>query len=78
LLSVLQENRAFSADFGVFEIGRVAEGLNGDGLADEHKKLGIALFSRTEGEKELYMRLIGMVKALLRSVKRVEPELANC
>lgn len=66
LLSVLQENRAFSADFGVFEIGRVAEGLNGDGLADEHKKLGIALFSRTEGEKELYMRLIGMVKALLR------------
>ena len=55
LLSVLQENRAFSADFGVFEIGRVAEGLGEDGLVKERKKLGIALFSRTQGEKELFM-----------------------
>lgn len=78
LLSVLQENRAFSPDFGVFEIGRVAEGLGADGLADEHKKLGIALFSRVTGEKELYMRLIEMMKTLSRSIKRVEPELANC
>lgn len=77
LLSVLQENRAFGAEFGVFEIGRVAEGLNSDGLANERKKLGIALFSRTAGEKELYLRLIGMMKALGRSIKRVEPELAN-
>ncbi len=78
LLSVLQENRAFSADFGVFEIGRVAEGLGEDGLVKERKKLGIALFSRTQGEKELFMRLIEMMKAVSRSVKRVEPELANC
>ena len=78
LLSVLQENRAFSADFGVFEIGRVAEGLGEDGLVKERKKLGIALFSRTQGVKELFMRLIEMMKAVSRSVKRVEPELANC
>lgn len=78
LLSVLQENRAFSAEFGVFEIGRVAEGLREDGMANERRKLGIALFSRTSGEKELYMRLIEMMKTLGRSIKRVEFQLANC
>ena len=62
----------------MFEIGRVAEGLGEDGLVKERKKLGIALFSRTQGEKELFMRLIEMMKAVSRSVKRVEPELANC
>ena len=78
LLAVLQENRAFAPEFGVFEIGRVAEGLKEDGLCNERKKLGIALFSRVSGEKELYLRLIEMMKALGRSIKRVELELANC
>ncbi len=78
LLSVLGENRAFGAQFGVFEIGRVAEGVRKeDGLADERKKLGIALFSRALGEKELYLKLAGIIKSLGRSVKRVELELAN-
>ena len=77
LLSFLQENRSFAAEFGIFEIGRVAEGLKEDGLCDEHKKLGIALYSRTADEKSLYFRLIEMVKALGRSVKRVELQLAN-
>lgn len=77
LLSVLSENRAFGADFGVFEIGRVAEGTKEDGLADERKKLGIALFSRTLSEKELYLKLSGMMRDLGRSIKRVELELAD-
>ena len=78
LLSVLSENRAFAADFGVFEIGRVAEGTKEDGLVDERRKLGIALFSRTLSEKELYLKLSGMMRDLGRSIKRVELELANC
>ena len=79
LLSVLGENRAFGAQFGVFEIGRVAEGVRKeDGLVNERKKLGIALFSRTSVEKELYLKLAGIIKSLGRSVKRVELELANC
>ncbi len=78
LLSVVQENRAFGADFGVFEIGRAAEGLNEDGLVNERKKLGIALFSRTLEERELYLKLAGIMKALGQSVKRTELRLANC
>ena len=77
LLSVLQENRAFGAEFGVFEIGRVCEGLLADGLCNERKKLGIALYSRTKTEKELYFRLMEMIKSLGRGIKRQELQLAN-
>ncbi len=77
LLAVLQENRSFAAEFGVFEIGRVCEGLLPDGLCSERKKLGIALYSRVKTEKELYFQLIEMVKALGRGVKRQEFQLAN-
>ncbi len=78
LLSVLQENRAFGSEFGVFEIGRVAEGLDKDGLCQERKKLGLALYSRTTGERELFFRMIGRVKALGQSLKGASLELANC
>lgn len=77
LLSVLQENRAFGEDFGVFEIGRVAEGVGEDGLCRERKKLGLALFSRAADEKTLYLRLVEIMKALGRSVKRTELRLQN-
>ena len=78
LLAVLQENRAFAPAFGVFEIGRVCEGLGEDGLCNERKKLGIALYSRLAGERELFFRLVAIVKALGAGVKRVNLELANC
>ena len=78
LLSVLQENRSFAPAFGVFEIGRTAEGLKEDGLCNERKKLGIALFSRTTPERELYLQAIEIVKALGQSVKGIKLELANC
>lgn len=78
LLSILQENRSFGPEFGVFEIGRVAEGLGEDGLCDERKKLGIALYSRMTGERELFYRMIEMVKALGVGIKGLSFELANC
>ncbi len=78
LLSFVQENKAFGGDFGIFEIGRVCEGLDGDGLCVERKKLGIVLYSRTRGEKELYFQLAGAVKLLGRDIKRDALTLANC
>ena len=42
LLSFVNENKPFSPDFGLFEIGRVCEGVKEDGLCNERKKLGIA------------------------------------
>ena len=72
LLSFVNENKSFAPDFGIFEIGRVCEGLKEDGLCNERKKLGIALYSRTCGEKELYMELLEILTALGRDIKRAD------
>ena len=72
LLSFVNENKSFAPDFGIFEIGRVCEGLKEDGLCNERKKLGIALYSRTRGEKELYMELLEILTALGRDIKRAD------
>ncbi len=77
LLSILRENRAFAPEFGVFEIGRVCEGLDENGLCREKKVLGVALFSRVKSEKELYFRLAEMVKELGREIKRGEISMKN-
>ena len=77
LLSFVLENKSFAPDFGIFEIGRVCEGLKEDGSCNERKKLGIALYSRTRSEKELYFQLIDMVKTLGRDIKRAEFRLEN-
>ncbi len=78
MLSFVNENRSFASDFGLFEIGRVCEGLEEDGLCRERKKLGIALYSRSQTEKELYFRLLDMIGTLGRSIKRVNFSFAGC
>ena len=72
LLSFVNENKPFAPDFGLFEIGRVCEGVKEDGLCNERKKLGIALYSRTRSEKELYMELLEIFTALGRDIKRAD------
>lgn len=77
LLGCVLANRAFDAGFGVFEIGRVCEGLDQDGLCRERKKLGLALFSRVKAEKELYFQLLGILKDLGQRIKRAGLAFAN-
>lgn len=77
LLSFAQENKAFAPDFGLFEIGRVCQGVKPDGNCLEKKVLGIVLYSRTQTEKELFYKLIDMVKTLGREIKHLEPEMSN-
>lgn len=77
LLSFAQENKSFVPDFGIFEIGRVCEGLKDNGECREKKALGIVLYSRTQSEKELYFRLLDMVKTLGREIKKTELTLKN-
>ena len=72
LLAFVSENKSFAPDFGLFEIGRVCEGLKEDGMCNERKKLGIALYSRTRSEKELYLELLEILTALGRNIKRAE------
>lgn len=69
LLTIAQENKSYASSFGVFEIGRVVEGLQEDKTCRERKKLGIVLFSKTESEKGLYFRLREILAVLSSSVK---------
>lgn len=54
-------NTGYATDFGIFEVGRVVEGLKADGLCDEKKKLCITLFSKTKSLEQLYFELRDMV-----------------
>ena len=69
LLTMVYENRLFADTFGIFEIGRVVKGLKKDGLCDEHKMLGLTLFSKSKSEKELYLQLKDIVLAIGAVVK---------
>lgn len=77
LLSFTDENKAYAADFGIFEIGRTADGLKEDGSCNERKKLGIVLFSRTRSEKELFYALLETIQTLCFEIKHQEPVLEN-
>ena len=56
-LCQVKVNTAFAPSFGVFEVGRVIEGLKEDGLCNERKKLCITLFDKTKSVEELYFYL---------------------
>lgn len=57
------------ADFGVFEIGRVVQGLKEDGLCNERKMLTITLFSKTRELKQLYFQLTDLLAVALDEIK---------
>lgn len=57
LLTVVNENKSFGSEYGVFEIARVIDGTREDGTCNERRKLGIVLYSRKCNEKTLFFRL---------------------
>ncbi|MBQ8503833.1 MAG: phenylalanine--tRNA ligase subunit beta [Clostridia bacterium] len=76
-------NNTYAPDFGIFEVGRVVEGLREDGLCNERKKLAITLFSKTKTMEALYFELrdilatiTGDIKHCALSYEAVEP--AHC
>ncbi len=62
-------NTSYDTDFGIFEVGRVVEGLKEDGLCDEKKKLCITLFSKTKSIEKLYFELRDMIAEMLEDVR---------
>ncbi len=57
-------NTSYAPDFGIFEIGRVVDGLDENGLCREQKKLAITLFSKTESAEKLYFKLIHLLTVM--------------
>ena len=77
LLPFVQENRAFAPEFGLFEIGRVCQRKLESGDANERKALGIAMFSKTRSEKELYLEMVEIIRTLARDICKTELGFTN-
>lgn len=77
LLTVVNENKSFGTEYGVFEIARVVDGLREDGMCNERKKLGIVLFSRECSEKTLFFRLRDIIALLIENLRHKSVEFAH-
>lgn len=79
LLTIVSDNKLFAPYFGVYEIGRVIDGVREDGICCERKKLGVILFDRSSDEKAVYFRMKDILQALGLVLKnkemRFEPRL---
>ena len=73
LLTFAYENKQYAPSFGVFEIGRVVDGLTEDKLANERRRLGIVLFDKVCGEKALYFKAVEVVRYLSEQLRHTEP-----
>ncbi len=71
-LCQVKYNTAFAPDFGVFEVGRVVNGVNSDNLCDERKMLAITLFSKTKSVEDLYLGLRDMLAVVADDIKHEE------
>lgn len=68
-LCQVKSNTSYSNDFGIFEIGRVVNGVNDKNLCIERKKLAITLFSKTKDVKTLYFELRDMLAVIADDLK---------
>ncbi|MBR5826093.1 MAG: phenylalanine--tRNA ligase subunit beta [Clostridia bacterium] len=65
-------NNTYAPDFGIFEIGRVVEGLKDNGLCNERKKLAITLFSKTKSMETLYFELRDILATITGDLRHLE------
>jgi phenylalanyl-tRNA synthetase beta chain len=68
LLSFVKENKTYSDDFGIFEIGHTVDGLRENGECNERNKLGVALYSKTTSEEQLFLRAADAVRELVADI----------
>lgn len=68
-LCQVKYNTQFASDFGVFEIGRVVDGLNENNLCNEKKMLAVTLFSKTKDVETLYFDLIRTLSVVCDDIK---------
>ncbi len=77
LLNAVSENKDYSESFGIFEIGRVADGVKVDGSANERRRLGVVLFDKTVSEKDLFYKAVSIVNEIFSQIKHKAPVLSK-
>ncbi len=65
-------NNTYAPDFGIFEVGRVVDGLREDGLCNERKKLCVTLFSKTKTMEALYFELRDILATVTGDIKHCD------
>ncbi len=70
-LCQVKTNVGYAPEFGIFEIGRVVEGVDSDNLCIEHKKLAVTLYSKTADIRDLYFRLRDMLAVIADDLKHL-------
>ncbi len=68
-LCQVKSNVSFAPDFGIFEIGRVVNGIDENNLCIENKKLAVTLYSKTKDVRELYFELRDMLAVITDDIK---------
>ena len=68
-LPLVYNNRNYKSSFGMFEIARTVLGVREDETADEHRMLGIAMYSKEESEKKLYIKAVQLLNAIVSQLK---------
>lgn len=71
MLKFVDESKNKFADIQIFEIGRVVDSLNENNLANEKKKLAIAIASETKDERTLYFKLKQMVEYIAEHIAHI-------
>ncbi|MBO5066342.1 MAG: phenylalanine--tRNA ligase subunit beta [Clostridia bacterium] len=74
LLLAASENKDFGESYGIFEIGRVVDGLKENGYANERRRLGIVLYDKTVTEKDLFFKAITIINNIFSQIKHKAPE----
>ncbi len=72
LLCIALKNRGYAPEYSIFEIGSVVRGLKADGLADEHKVLGLLLCGRKADEESLFFKARRIVETMAKTLRNTE------
>ena len=68
-LCQVKTNVGYAQDFGIFEVGRVVNGVDENNLCKEYKKLAITLYSKTKDVRTLYFELRDMLATIADDLK---------
>ena len=68
-LCQVSKNTDYSDGFAVFEIGRTFDGVDGNNMCRESKKLAVTLFDRKKTAEELYLKLRDILAVLTDDIK---------
>ena len=71
-LCQVKSNVGYAPDFGIFEVGRVVNGLKEDGMCNESKKLAVTLYSKTKSVEALYLQLRDIIVTLVSDIKHTD------